>query len=103
MKKASHPALRLLRRSRVPVILFAIAGGAPVRAHGDLHLQIQQVTEEIAVLPSAGLFLKRGTLHHEHGEYTQALVDFDRAEKLEPASPAIAFARARTLFQTGQF
>ena len=103
MKKASYPKLRLALRLRFLTALVAGGMSATLFAHGDLHLQIQVVTEEISAAPSAALYLKRGTLHHEHGEYARALADYDQADRLEPASPAVAFARARTLFQTGRY
>lgn len=72
------------------------------RAHGDLDLQIRVVSEEIAVEPSAALYLKRGGLHHEHEDYARALEDYDRAEQLEPTLDALWFARGRTLFKFGR-
>jgi tetratricopeptide (TPR) repeat protein len=71
-------------------------------AHGDLDVQIRLVSEQISKAPSAALLLKRANLHHQHEDYPQALSDYDRAEQLDPTMSAIAFARGRTLFESGQ-
>ena len=75
---------------------------AIANAHGDLDVQIRLVSEQISKAPSAALLLKRANLHHQHEDYPEALADYDRAEQLDPSLSAIAFARSRTLFESGQ-
>jgi tetratricopeptide (TPR) repeat protein len=72
------------------------------RAHGDLDLRIAEVSIELKATPTAALYLQRGELRHEHGEFESALADFDRAAKLDPHLEAVNFLRARTLFKAGQ-
>lgn len=84
------------------LLLAGFAARPPAHAHGDLHLQLQQVTEEITAAPSAALYLKRGGLHHAHEEYAAALADYERAGQLDPALVTLAYARAGTLFKAGQ-
>lgn len=87
------------RISLVTLLCFALAD---VRAHGDLDLQIQVVSAELATRPTAALFLKRGVLHHEHEDFSRALADFDQAVHLDPTLNAIWFARGRTCFKAGK-
>jgi tetratricopeptide (TPR) repeat protein len=85
------------------MLAIVVGGLGPMaHAHGDLHEQIQIVSQEIATAPSALLYLKRGGLFHDHEEYAPALADYDRAERLDPSLEAIWFARGRTFFKSGQ-
>lgn len=46
-------------------------------AHGNLHEQIAKVSKLIEAAPdSAELYLKRGALYHQHGDFEEALADF---------------------------
>jgi tetratricopeptide (TPR) repeat protein len=95
----SNPT-RYLALMAVSLMLF---GSAPIaEAHGDLHERIQAISREIAAAPTALLHLKRGELYHEHEEYRQALIDYERAEEMNPSLDAIRYARARSLFKSGQ-
>ena len=109
MTMASTPTLSHLSSARALqcgwwiVSAFALSGfTVNVHAHADLERQIQTVSEAIATAPSALLFLKRGELYYVHEEYSPALSDFDRAERLDPALAAVRLARARTYFKAGQ-
>ncbi len=82
--------------------LSAISVVPAVRAHGDLHGQIQRVAREIAAAPSARLHLQRGELYHDHEDYAAALADFTEAARLDPALTAVDLARGRTLFKAGR-
>lgn len=54
-----------------------------VFAHGDLHLQIEEVTKQLAGDPkNADLYLKRGELHRAHQEWDGAQADYDFAFNL---------------------
>src|SRR4051794_9110121 len=83
-------------------VVMACAVPTNVRAHGDLDLRIAVMSVELRTAPTASLYLQRGELHHEHGDFTAALADYDRAAKLDPHLDAVSFCRARTLFKAGQ-
>jgi predicted Zn-dependent protease len=70
--------------------------GSNARSHGDLHLQIQAVTEAIAEAPNdPGLYFKRGELHRIHQLYDEALADFERVRGLQPKTPNLDLAFGR--------
>lgn len=67
-----------------------------LQAHGDLHPRIEALTKEIAVCPTnALLFFERGELHRAHREWTNALSDYDAAQKLDPNIRMIHYCRGR--------
>ncbi len=81
-----------------------LCGGTTLlRAHGDLEIQIAEVSRQLVAAPSAALFLKRGELQHEHEDYAQALADYDRAVELDPSLDAVGLNRGRTLFKLARF
>ena len=52
------------------------------QAHGDIHEQIIKVSQQIKAAPdSMELYLKRGQLYHQHGEFRRAKADFKRVRK----------------------
>ncbi len=64
-------------------ILLVTPSGA--RGHGDIHLQIQEVTKRIEHDPINGdLYLKRGELHRAHQDWDAAEADYDQARALNP-------------------
>ena len=81
-------------------ILLAIwsleIGISLVLAHGDLHPRIEALTREIATNSSnAALYFERGELHRVHREWTNALADYDQAQKLNPTLIRVDFCRGR--------
>ncbi len=65
-------------------------------AHGDLHLQIEEVTKRIAKEPrNAELYLKRGELHRAHQEFDAAQADYDFAAALQPHLAFVDLARGK--------
>ena len=73
-------------------------------AHGDLHEQIAAATTQIESQPqSADLFLKRAELQRLHGEWTAALNDCARAERLQPGSDFVEFVRGKIFFGAGRY
>lgn len=65
-------------------------------AHGDLHLQIVEVTKEIEKQPrNAELYMRRAELHRAHYDWDLAQADYDYAFALDPKLPYIHLARAR--------
>jgi tetratricopeptide (TPR) repeat protein len=73
-------------------------------AHGDIHLRILALTRQIEAATNnpARLFLERGELHREHGEWTAASADYDRAAQFDPNLPGMDFCRAKLLADGGQ-
>jgi tetratricopeptide (TPR) repeat protein len=77
---------------------------APAVAHGAIHEQIAEVTQQISQDSSnARLYVRRGELQSEHGDWKAALGDYDRAGQLNPDLIIIDLARGRTLFNLGQY
>jgi len=65
-------------------------------AHGDLHLQIEEVSKRIAQEPkNAELYLKRGELHRAHQEFDPAQADYDFAAALNPHLAFVDLARGK--------
>jgi predicted Zn-dependent protease len=84
------------------VLAFLANARLDLLAHGDLHEQIRQVSEQIAKDPkNAELYLKRGELHRAHQEWDQAQADYDRASSLDPALFVIDFTRGRMFLEAG--
>jgi tetratricopeptide (TPR) repeat protein len=89
-------------------LLWVLLSFAPVRpvsaGHGAVHEQIEALTQQIRQVPgNAGLYVMRGELFSEHGDWDAALSDYDRASRLNPSLSIVDFARGKTLFQAGQF
>ena len=70
------------------------------RAHGDLHDQMASVTGQIQQEPAnAVLYLKRGELHRAHGDWDDALADYDQAARLVRDGTDLDFFRGRLLLE----
>jgi tetratricopeptide (TPR) repeat protein len=83
---------------RIAVIL--VLGVLSAFAHGDLHLQIVEITKEIDKAPkNADLFMRRADLHRAHGDFDAAQADYDHAFALDPKIPYIDLARARMFLE----
>ena len=99
-----RPVTIFCRLARPLVCLACIAIAHPGFGHGDLHLQIEQVTAEIAGQPeNAELYLRRGELHRAHGDPRSAVADYDRVTALNPQLAAVDLARARLLLASGAY
>lgn len=71
--------------------------------HGDLHLQIEQITAQIRQTPQdVALYLRRARLHHLHEAWPEAAADFDQAEVLVPTLDAIHLGRGQMLLAAGR-
>lgn len=87
---------------RILVVAALAAALLPwrVAAHGDLHEQIQAVTEEIKKDPkNSELYFKRGELHRLHQEWDEAQADYDQALALNPGLTIIDFTRGRMFLE----
>jgi tetratricopeptide (TPR) repeat protein len=68
-----------------------------------LELQIKVLTLELKEQPTnAGLYLRRGDVHRQHGDYAAALNDIAKAQQLNPRLLTAIIAQAQTLFDANQ-
>ena len=68
--------------------------------HGDVHLQIIELTKEIEKTPrNAELFVRRADLHRLHGDWDAAQADYDHAGALDPQLAMVDLARARMFLE----
>ena len=82
------------------VAVICLLGVFSAFAHGDLHLQIVEITKEIDKSPkNAELFMHRADLHRAHGDWDAAQADYDHAFALDPKIPYIDLARARMFLE----
>jgi tetratricopeptide (TPR) repeat protein len=69
-------------------------------SHGDMHLQIQEVTRDLEKQPrNAALYLKRGEVFRAHGDFDSAHADLERAALLEPRMEVLPLARGRLFYE----
>jgi tetratricopeptide (TPR) repeat protein len=82
------------------VFVLVLLGVAPAFGHGDLHLQIVEITKEIEKSPrSTELYMRRGELHRAHLDWDAAQADYDYAFSLDPKLPMIDLARGRLFLE----
>ena len=83
---------------RIAAVL--LLGVVSAWAHGDLHLQIVEVTKEIEKAPrNAELYMRRAELHRAHYDFDLSQADFDYAFALDPKIAVIDLARARMFLE----
>jgi tetratricopeptide (TPR) repeat protein len=100
----SHRTVKSLNLFGNGFIVAALGLAIPTAmfAHGDLHVRIAAMTEQIAKNPdNARLFLERGELHREHQDWKAAEADYDRAERLDPKLSRVDFCRGEMLVDSG--
>lgn len=77
-----------------------VLGGASAFGHGDLHVQILEVTKEIEKSPrDAELYIRRGDLHRAHQDWDASQADYDYAFALNPKLEMIDLARGRMFLE----
>jgi len=81
---------------------FFHVGAVSLPAHGDDHLVIEALTEELTRAPEADLFIRRGELFRHHQEWAKADADFLAAAALDPKLALIDFVRARSWLEAGE-
>jgi len=88
----------------VALLIPSLALPQLASAHGDLHLRILELTRQIEAATNnpARLYLERGELRREHGEWKAASADYDRAAQLDPDLPGVDLCRAKLLADRGQ-
>lgn len=85
---------------RAAFCLPLVSAPLSARAHADLHVQIEDVTNQIKTQPTnAELFLRRGELHRAHTNWDAAQVDFDRAASLNPGLAPVDLARGKMFLE----
>jgi tetratricopeptide (TPR) repeat protein len=88
------------------VLLFTLACSSfsyTAWAHGDLHIQIRDVTKRIKQHPNDPLlYLKRAELHRAHRDWKAALADYDSVHRLNPSEPDVDFYRGRMLLDANR-
>ena len=94
-----------------PKLLWWLAGAlccaAPeLFAHGDVHLRIEGLTQQIAqshdARTNAALFFQRADLYRADGDWTNARADLDRVARLDPALTRAEFLRGLVQFQANR-
>ncbi len=89
---------------RLLLLSFTVVAPVPAAAHGAIHEQIAAVTHQISQDPgNAALYVKRGELQSDHGDWQAALDDYHRASQRDPNLTIVDLARGRTLLQAGRF
>ena len=82
--------------STLVLSLLLLAFPPLLLAHGDLHLQIEEVTKRIALEPkNADLYLKRGELHRAHQDWDAAQADYDLALSFNPGLTIVDLGRGK--------
>lgn len=86
------------------VLLVALLWPQAAHSHGEVHLQILALTQQIETATNnrAQLYLERGELERGHGLWEAAGADYDRAAQLDPDLPGVDLCRARLLADRGQ-
>ena len=88
------------RRRALLTALFAIAaclapGGRVVSAHDGLAERIAALSAQIAQSPSSpSLLVKRAELYRENRQWSEALADLDRAERIDSTIAIVNLVRA---------
>jgi tetratricopeptide (TPR) repeat protein len=92
-----------MRTAFFALTLALALASSHVRAHGDLHDQIDAATGQLRKHPkNAALYHRRGELERAHGSYGRALADYARAERLDPKLAVVHLSRGRALLESGK-
>ena len=92
------PRLGLLRFAAI--FFFLVVSCCTVFGHGDVHLQIVALTEEIAKNPkNAELHLRRAELHRTHQDWDSAYADYERVSALDPAMTVVDLGRGKMFLE----
>ncbi len=70
--------------------------------HGEIHEQIQEVTQQIEKdSTNALLYLRRAELYRYHHDWDAAFSDYDQAERLDASLDIVDLGRGKALFEAG--
>jgi tetratricopeptide (TPR) repeat protein len=93
-----------LRAKAAVSIALLLLGGGRLLAHDGLAARIAALSAQIAQSPSSpSLFIKRAELYRENRQWTEAIADLDRAERIDPAIALANLVRAHVNFDRGQW
>ena len=96
MSVEAHERKAAFCRFQFVILLLIMLSPCALFAHGDVHGQILEITDQIAKSPTnSELFLKRGELHRVHQDWDAAHADFDHAFALNPKIETIDFSKGR--------
>ncbi|HSU55893.1 MAG TPA: hypothetical protein VLT36_17690 [Candidatus Dormibacteraeota bacterium] len=86
------------------VLVLMFFGSASVTfGHGEVHVQIQAITQRLATNSNAQLYLERGELYRLDRDWEAAEGDYARAEQGGVDLSAVNLARAQMLVDKGEF
>src|SRR5687767_3873416 len=72
------------------IVFVLLIGVACASGHGDLHLQIVEITKEIEKSPkNAELYMRRAELHRAHLDFDASQADYDYVYTLDPKFPML--------------
>lgn len=87
---------------RYIAILCATLSILAAPPHGEVHLAIAEVTEEIREEPHNGeLYFKRGRLYQVDGDFDNAMVDYLISEQLDTSLVIVNYYKATLCFEHG--
>lgn len=90
-----------MMRQLILILLFTV----PVAAwsHGDLHDQIDDIGKQLVDdKQKSGLYLKRGKLYLQDGNFHEAIHDFRKSLKLEPALHVVHYHLGEAYLASGR-
>lgn len=87
---------------RVRCFLTIFVASATVHAHGSAHERIAQLTKLLRAHPTARLHLERGEVLRAHGDWREALADYEKAARLDPKLAETDLCRGRALLDGGK-
>jgi tetratricopeptide (TPR) repeat protein len=98
----------ILRAVNLPKVIWPVVslliGVAPnLFGHGDVHLRIQAITQQIAqsqdARTNASLYFQRADLYRTDGDWTNALADLDRVAQLDSSLKRVDYLRGLVQFE----
>jgi len=97
-----QPVRRTRRIVGIALLVVALLGasGWIAFAHEGLAERIAALSTQIAQSPSSpSLFVKRAELYRENRQWSEALADLDRAERIDPTIANVSLVRAHVYFE----
>lgn len=92
------------RHCWIVVTLCFVVGTGGSWAHGDLDERIEALSRVVAESPQrAEVWLQRADLRRQHGEFSEALADTQKALQLQPDWPPALLQTARILLDQQQY
>jgi len=92
------PSMRPFVQSIVSVATASafLSAASAAWSHGDVHLQIADLTAQIEQSPrNADLYVRRGELYRVGQHWDHAQADYDRASRLDPGLAVLDFLKGR--------